>query len=395
MDSLPAKAMRDLFFLCAALLVASWDLKASSDSAPAALSELGFLLGTNRFDFDDNGTPVSSLSTRSEASVDDMSVPKFQGKTHLPRSEGGPKRNIGCHRLHCTIRGGIISNQSQQKGATQIKSCKNTPAESLQHLCTSTPVKPFAQCAMRHALKIGGSIILTAVWLGLGVAFVTHPYPHAASPGSIGRPRHTNTIDNITAARFATAISSSARQAKETFLRDIGRKQSGEDALASELDASIARLIAETDKSGLPSPSRTTVGNLQSWRGRWRICYAPHIEALGKFLLTAFPIVDYDFPTEGGRMLSNVRYESAVFGSGWLNADGRIELVDHESSGAVPSGDRSAGRRREEVVKVGYEEMPCLCATTVKTHDCHAKSTPFCLLISLRGTRGVGYMRHG
>lgn len=220
---------------------------------------------------------------------------------------------------------------------------------------------------MRYFI-LGASSIFTLVCLAIVTAFAPYLYPQTLLAERNVRSAYRRLHDVTNHAHSATTAINNVGGAKDIFLRNLERKQAGDEVSSSELDANIASLMAEVDRTGLPSPPGTTtlVGNLQSWRGRWRICHAPHIEALGKILLTSFPIVDYYFPSEDGRMLSNARYESAVFGSGWLNADGRIEKLGDDSSVAASSsvkeneqggaGD-TAVHRKGQVVKVTHKRV--------------------------------------
>lgn len=208
---------------------------------------------------------------------------------------------------------------------------------------------------------LGASSIFTFTWLGIVTAFVPYPYLQPLLAESKARSAYRRLHDVTNHAHSGTTAINNIRGAKDIFLENLERKRAGDEVSSSELDSNIASLIAEVDRTSLPSSPGTLVGNLQSWRGRWRICHAPHIEALGKVLFTAFPIVDYYFPSEDGRMLSNARYESVVFGSGWLNADGRIEKLDDGSpvtaSSSVNTSEKgragdTTGHTQREVVKV-------------------------------------------
>ena len=127
--------------------------------------------------------------------------------------------------------------------------------------------------------------------------------------------------------------------AKERFLGNLERKRAGEDVRSSVLDA---------DLSVLSTAGRNRVPDSKSWRGEWEICHAPHIETLGKVILTKFGSVRYDFVSDDGRMVSHAGYESPVFGSGWFSADGRVVTA--------PAGDGMAGDDdHQDVVKVGLE----------------------------------------
>lgn len=135
----------------------------------------------------------------------------------------------------------------------------------------------------------------------------------------------------------ATISTSSTRQdAKDTFLRNLDRKGAGESIPTRVLNTDVSDLVRLSHNTDEGRYSWTTVGDLASWRGTWKICHAPHIETLGGLLATSFPSVEYDFTADDGRMVSHSRYESPLFGSGWLNADGRIVDI------SPPSGERGA-----------------------------------------------------
>lgn len=142
--------------------------------------------------------------------------------------------------------------------------------------------------------------------------------------------------------------------AKESFLRNLERKRTGENMDSSALGADLAKLSSATAHGVKSIGPGTTVGNLESWRGRWRICHAPHIETLASLLLTSFPIVEYDFQSTDGRLVSHARYESSLFGSGWFNADGRVEVVKDESMKATSDNGNNI-RRKEQVVRVSSD----------------------------------------
>ena len=67
--------------------------------------------------------------------------------------------------------------------------------------------------------------------------------------------------------------------------------------------------------------------------GRWQICYAPHIRVLEKILLTSFDVFyDFDISRDSSSrdsfgLTSNVYYNSKLFGSGWLNTQGKVTSV--------------------------------------------------------------------
>merc|ERR1712194_582782 len=63
--------------------------------------------------------------------------------------------------------------------------------------------------------------------------------------------------------------------------------------------------------------------------GRWRVLYAPHIEALSRWGLMRFDPIGYDLAEDV--IVSNVGYDSFFFGKGWLNAAGTFSSVDDDA----------------------------------------------------------------
>ena len=60
--------------------------------------------------------------------------------------------------------------------------------------------------------------------------------------------------------------------------------------------------------------------------GVWKVKCAPHIDFLSQFLFTKFTVY-YKFG-KGNEIISNVKYSSKLFGNGWLNTRGKIEILD-------------------------------------------------------------------
>lgn len=145
--------------------------------------------------------------------------------------------------------------------------------------------------------------------------------------------------------------------AKQRFLDNLKRKRAGGSVPSSVLDADLALLRTPRGGGGRAhgaAPS-TTATAADSWRGKWEICYAPHIETLGKVILTKFAPVEYVFNADDGRMVSHAGFESKVFGSGWFNADGRVVPVPPTSPPSI-SGSTTTGvgedEARQDVVQV-------------------------------------------
>lgn len=67
--------------------------------------------------------------------------------------------------------------------------------------------------------------------------------------------------------------------------------------------------------------------------GEWHVLYAPHMFRLQTLLATEFG-PRYILESRGGqpnRIVSNVRYESSLFGNGWLNAAGTFDSVSDDT----------------------------------------------------------------
>ena len=76
--------------------------------------------------------------------------------------------------------------------------------------------------------------------------------------------------------------------------------------------------------SDAPTPKPIVdFGNVQ---GTWRVVHAPHIDTLSSIALTTFDPIEYRISADGG-IASYVRYNSKIFGAGWLCTDGTIANV--------------------------------------------------------------------
>lgn len=199
-------------------------------------------------------------------------------------------------------------------------------------------------------------VVISVPAPGYVLVFPPNPTQHHVPPGIVRNPVVHDTAERATTAtkRQHTIVAAAAAAegggrgdsaagsstAKERFLSNLERKRAGED-VRSALSADLSLLSRESAGRNQAIDPRKP----PSWRGKWEICYAPHIETLGKVILTKFGSVQYNFVAEDGRMVSHAEYENAVFGSGWFNADGRVV--------PVPAGDGMARDDQQDVVKVG------------------------------------------
>lgn len=162
---------------------------------------------------------------------------------------------------------------------------------------------------------------------------------HDTAPrGTAGIKKHTLAAAAATEGGGRGVPTAGSSAAKQSFLGNLERKRAGED-VRSSLGADLAVL----SKAG-----RSQVTDSESWRGNWEICYAPHLETLGKVILTKFGSVQYNFVSDSGQMVSHAQFENPLFGSGWFNADGRVVTV--------PAGDGLTGGDQQDVVKVGKRD---------------------------------------
>lgn len=222
------------------------------------------------------------------------------------------------------------------------------------------------------------SLSLVTLWaLAFGDAFVClqppaqqqHAFAHATN--AVTAVRHISTAADTSRRGVSSSLPvkaavgekgastpESGDSAKQRFFRNLERKRAGESVPSSALYGDLALLQTPRGEEVRAHDVTTTVTATASWRGKWEICFAPHIETLSKLILTKFSTVEYIFDADDGRMVSHAGFESKVFGSGWFNADGRIVRVPSPAS-ATTAGVKDEGRQGQEVVKVGKLKHHC------------------------------------
>lgn len=105
---------------------------------------------------------------------------------------------------------------------------------------------------------------------------------------------------------------------KEAFLHDL--------TFSKDYSIIDKRLEELTANCSLPSFHFTRkVNNI----GKWKIVYAPHIQALQTLSGTSFEVY-YNFQDDC-TLTSNVFYYSKLFGKGWLNTKGNFEITSNEN----------------------------------------------------------------
>jgi hypothetical protein len=105
----------------------------------------------------------------------------------------------------------------------------------------------------------------------------------------------------------------------------------------AQLQDAVDTLLSTGTGTKNPGSSTMTSGN-----GTWNTVHAPHINRMSSILGTKFNI-SYTLtgppnsnsattaPTSPPQFYSNVRYESPLFGTGWLSASGRLFSNDSDS----------------------------------------------------------------
>lgn len=203
--------------------------------------------------------------------------------------------------------------------------------------------------------------------------YVDRQYFSRRPEGSRGWGNH----NCLYSTKTQTASTTSKRQnAKEVFLQNLERKRAGEDVPISVLNSDVSNLLRKSQTTEESRYSWTTVTDLPSWRGTWKICHAPHIDTLGGLLACSFPSVEYHFTADDGRMVSHSHYESPLFGSGWLSADGRVVAIStSQVAGAVAADAQNAPTIG--VVKV-RPSFPRICTTLRGTSEANKRLPSFC-----------------
>ena len=112
---------------------------------------------------------------------------------------------------------------------------------------------------------------------------------------------------------------------KKIFLNELAEARSGNPILSNKdpknLDVLLKNMVRDN-----PTSEPSSRSSLQKFsKGKWDVIYAPHIKTLGKFLFTDFSVFYKFLNVDGGKelgIISNVRYDSKIFGRGWLNTQG-------------------------------------------------------------------------
>ena len=126
----------------------------------------------------------------------------------------------------------------------------------------------------------------------------------------------------------ASSITPQQQQAGQNLINLV--KNNASAPTEAQLQSAVDTLLASGTGTQNPGPATMISGS-----GNWNVVHAPHINRMSSILGTKFSI-GYTLSTPSGdipakvsasappQFYSNVRYESPLFGSGWLSASGRL-----------------------------------------------------------------------
>ena len=112
---------------------------------------------------------------------------------------------------------------------------------------------------------------------------------------------------------------------KRIFINELNEARSGNPILSNKNPKNLDILLDNMIHENPTAKPSSTASLLKYSKGKWGVVYAPHIKTLGKVLLSKFSVF-YEFydieDSDKQGIVSNVMYESKVFGKGWLNTQG-------------------------------------------------------------------------
>lgn len=117
---------------------------------------------------------------------------------------------------------------------------------------------------------------------------------------------------------------------KKIFLNELTEARSGNPILSNKNPRNLDILLENMIKDNPTSEPGSTSSLQQYSKGKWDVVYAPHIKTLGKVLLSDFSVFYKFLDINDGKKLgiiSNVYYDSRIFGKGWLNTQGQSSTV--------------------------------------------------------------------
>lgn len=133
------------------------------------------------------------------------------------------------------------------------------------------------------------------------------------------------TQETISSLNFKPKSDFKVNTPKNVFLNELREGLSNNPILSNKNPRNLEILLDNVIKENPNSRPGSTSSVVQFSKGSWKVIFAPHIKTLGKVLFTDFSVF-YEFLDIGENdkqgIISNVFYDSKVFGRGWLNTKG-------------------------------------------------------------------------
>jgi hypothetical protein len=132
-------------------------------------------------------------------------------------------------------------------------------------------------------------------------------------------------FDNCVSAMAFMTKPDSKMTSKSIFLNELRESRSGNPIVSNKnpknLDILLSNMIVDN-----PTKEPSSTASLMKFsKGKWDVVYAPHIKTLGKVLFADFQVFYKFLDIKDDKKLgiiSNVYYDSKLFGKGWLNTQG-------------------------------------------------------------------------
>jgi hypothetical protein len=117
----------------------------------------------------------------------------------------------------------------------------------------------------------------------------------------------------------------SKMSSKSIFLNELRESRSGNPILSNKNPKNLDILLSNMINDNPTKEPSSTASLMKFSKGKWDVVYAPHIKTLGKVLFADFQVFYKFLDIKDDKKLgiiSNVYYDSKLFGKGWLNTQG-------------------------------------------------------------------------
>ena len=198
------------------------------------------------------------------------------------------------------------------------------------HVINSIPPTPtFMQITAPRSTK---SAMFTSTPI-YNAPCLSNPFCQPKMTGRVPRPVFLLAASDSPS---ASNISQQQQQASQNLLNVIQNKDST--PTEAQLQAAVDTLLSTENGISNPGPVTLTSGS-----GNWNVVHAPHINRMSSILNTKFnisytlapnatsPVSASSTAETTPQFWSTVKYESPLFGSGWLSASGRLLSAGNDS----------------------------------------------------------------